>query len=411
VLKYVKLTFLVWLIHNDLLILPLQIDKQIHSLKKQRILSVDIFRGLTIAFMILVNNPGTWSRIYPPLEHAAWHGITPTDLIFPFFLFIVGTSIVLAYNKKRSYVNHHLYKKIIIRSLKIILIGLFLAGFTYHFPFFKNLSELRLPGVLQRIGIVFLITASFFVAVKNWKWYLLVLVLLLGGYWYAMTHVSIDGKPPQLTKSENLASVIDRKVLGEKHMWKHYEENGYVQGDYDPEGLFSTLPAIGTTILGIFLGLILIDRRFSPYAKVILFVFIGLLLFILGLLWNESFPLNKRLWTSSYVLYTGGLAFLVFALVYLIVDIFNKQKWADVFKYLGMNAIAIFTLSGFIEKSFYLLHFPGSKRRIHSWLYHNLFVNPLGNSELTSMLYAISIVLFYIFVAWWLYRKKIFIKV
>ena len=380
-------------------------------MNNQRILSVDIFRGLTIAFMILVNTPGTWSHIFPPLEHAAWHGITPTDLIFPFFLFIVGTSIVLAYKNKRFSSDWKIYRKIIFRSMKIILIGLILAGFTYHFPFFKDLSHLRLPGVLQRIGLVFLITASLFVAVKDWKWYLLILVLLLGGYWYSMTQITIDGKPAQLTKSENVASVIDRKILGKNHMWKHHEKEGYVQGDYDPEGLFSTLPAIGTTILGIFLGLILVNRLFSPYAKVISFIFIGLLLLLLGLLWSYYFPLNKRLWTSSYVLYTGGLAFMAFGLVYLIVDVLNYKKWATVFKYLGMNAIAVFTLSVFIAKSFYLLKIPGTKTSIHSWLYHNLFVNPLGNSEFTSMLYALSVVVFYIFVAWWLYRKKIFIKV
>ena len=380
-------------------------------MNKQRILSVDIFRGLTIAFMILVNTPGTWSHVYPPLEHAAWHGITPTDLIFPFFLFIVGTSIVLAYNNKRNYVEHNLYRKIIIRSLKIIIIGLLLAGFTYKFPFFKDISHLRLPGVLQRIGIVFLITATFFVSVKNWRWYLIALIILLSGYWYVMTQTTIDGKPAVLTKSENVASIIDRKILGKNHMWKHYEKEGYVQGDYDPEGLFSTLPAIGTSILGIFLGLILINRILSPYAKVISFVVIGLLLFLLGLWWSHYFPLNKRLWTSSYVLYTGGLAFIIFGLIYFIVDVMRYYKWADVFKFLGMNAIAVFTLSVFITKSFYLLHIPGSKTTIHGWLYHHLFVNPLGNNEFSSMLYALSVVIFYVLIAWWLYRKKIFIKV
>ncbi len=386
-------------------------NNNLTQMNKQRILSVDIFRGLTIAFMILVNTPGTWSHVYPPLEHAEWHGITPTDLIFPFFLFIVGTSIVLAYHNKRKHVDHRLYGKILKRSIKIILIGLFLAAFTYHFPFFKSFSTLRLPGVLQRIGIVFLISASFFVAVKDWRWYVVVTALLLGGYWYSMTQINIDGQPPQLTKTHNLASVIDRKILTEKHMWRHYEKDGYVQGDYDPEGLFSTLPSIATTFLGIFLGLILIDRRMSPYAKTILFVGIGIVLFLLGLWWSQYFPLNKRLWTSSYVLYTAGLAYIIFALVYFIVDVLNVKKWSHIFKYLGMNAIAVFTLSVFITKSFYLLHVPGTKTTIHGWLYQRLFADHLGNTEFSSMLYALSVVVFYIFVAWWLYRKKIFIKV
>ncbi len=377
----------------------------------KRIISIDIFRGVTIAFMILVNTPGTWRHIFRPLEHAAWHGLTATDLVFPFFLFIVGTSIVFAYGNKRQYVHHNLYRKIIIRSLKIIFIGLFLAALTFHFPFFKDLSHLRLPGVLQRIGLVFLISALFFVRIKNWKWYLIMLIVILGGYWYTMTQIKINGEVPKLTKQHNLASVIDRKVFGKNHMWKHYEVDGYVQGDYDPEGLFSTLPAIGTTLLGIFLGLLLINRRISPYAKLILFIVIGLFLWLIGWWWSHSFPLNKRLWTSSYVLYTGGLAFLFFAAIYFIVDILNYNKWGNIFKYLGMNAIAIFTLSVFITKAFYMLHIPGTHTPIHAWLYQHFYTVWLGDNALASLIYALSVVIFYIFVAWWMFKQKIFIKV
>ncbi len=379
-------------------------------MKSNRITSVDIFRGMTIAFMILVNTPGTWSHIYWPLDHAKWNGITPTDWIFPFFLFIVGTSIVLAYHKKKT--DAKVYKKIITRSFKIILIGLLLAGFNYHFPFFKNISHLRFPGVLQRIGVVFFVTALLFAKIKNWKFYLIILPVILLGYWYAMTQININGEKPKLTKTNNLASVIDRAVFGKNHMWKHYEETGYVQGDYDPEGLFSTLPAIATSILGIFLGLILVNTRISPHTKTIMFLAIGLILFLLGLFWSHYFPLNKRLWTSSYVLYTGGLAFFFYGIIYFIADILNYKKWSSIFIYLGSNAILIFTLSVFIAKSFYLLKIPGTKHTIHGWLYHNLYVVPLGSSnELSSFLYALSVVVFYIFVAWWFYRKKIFIKV
>ncbi len=380
-------------------------------MSSKRIISVDIFRGMTVAFMILVNTPGTWAHIYQPLDHAKWHGITPTDWIFPFFLFIVGTSIVLAYHYKRDNIEPKVYKKIIVRSIKIILLGLLLAGFTYHFPFFKNFSKLRLPGVLQRIGLVFLFTALIFIKIKKQKWYLIILLTILIGYWYGMTQIPINGEKPKLTKTHNLASVIDRAVLGTDHMWKHYEENGPVQGDYDPEGLFSTLPAIATAILGIFLGLILISNKISPYKKTIIFIALGLFLFLLGLFWSRSFPLNKRLWTSSYVLYTGGLAFFFFGLIYLLVDVLNYKNWGKIFIFLGSNAVLIFTLSVFIAKSFYLLKMPGTKYTIHGWIFHHLYVIPLGNNELSSFLYALSVVIFYIFVAWWFYNKKIFIKI
>ncbi len=377
----------------------------------KRVVSVDIFRGMTIAFMILVNTPGTWSHIYEPLDHAKWHGITPTDWIFPFFLFIVGTSIVLAYNNKRKHITSATYRKIFTRSIKIILIGLVLAGFTYHFPFFKDISKLRLPGVLQRIGLVFFFTALLFVKIKKWKYYIVILLAILLGYWYVMTQVQIDGKAPELTKTHNFASVVDRAVFGKNHMWKHYEESGYVQGDYDPEGLLSSLPAIATSILGIFLGLILVNNRVPQSSKTIIFLAIGLILFLLGLFWSNYFPLNKRLWTSSYVLYTGGLAFMFFGLIYFIADILNYQRWGKIFIFLGTNAILIFTLSVFITKSFYLLKIPGTKQTIHSWIYQNLYVSQLGNTEFSSFLYALSVVVFYILVGWWFYRKKIFIKV
>ncbi len=380
-------------------------------MSSKRYISVDIFRGLTVAFMILVNTPGTWSHIYPPLEHAPWHGITPTDWIFPFFLFIVGTSIVLAYHSKIHSPNFKPYKKIIVRSLKIFFLGIFLAGFTFHFPFFKDPSQLRIPGVLQRIAIVFLITALLYIKIKNWKALLLIAITLLIGYWYAMTQIPIDGQKPKLTKTHNLASVIDRKVLGKNHMWRHYEKEGYVQGDYDPEGIFSTLPAIATTILGIFMGLILVNPKISPTSKTILFLAIGLFLYLLGLFWSHYFPLNKRLWTSSYVLYTGGLAYILFALIFFLVEIIHFKKWGNIFKYLGMNAITIFTLSVFITISFYRLKIPGTGKTIHGWLYHSIYANYLGNNEMASFLYALSVVLFYSLVAWWLYKKKIFIKI
>ena len=212
---------------------------------RDRVLSVDILRGLTIVLMIMVNTPGTWAHIYPPLEHAEWSGYTPTDLVFPFFLFIVGISIVYAYQGKP--VDASTYKKIVVRSLKLIGLGLFLGAFTLHFPFVKDFVDIRFPGVLQRIGVVFFFAAILFINF-NWKVLIGICTTILVGYWLWMGFVPIHGIAPTFDRApNNWANYIDLHVLG-THMWKD---------DYDPEGILSTLPAIATSLCGIFIGLIL----------------------------------------------------------------------------------------------------------------------------------------------------------
>ena len=366
----------------------------------KRILSVDIFRGLTIVAMILVNNPGTWGAIYPPLKHAEWHGLTPTDLIFPFFLFIVGMSITFAYSKKKEYgIGLDVYKKIIARTLKLIFLGLFLAAFTLQFPFIKDLSELRLPGVLQRIGIVFFIASILFLHF-NWKVLLGIFSAILIGYWLLMTQIPINGELPLLTKESNLASVVDLKVLTVNHMWKKL---------YDPEGLLSTIPAVATTILGIFLGLILLNKNKEKWQKLVQFIIIGIVALIVGYIWGIYFPLNKALWTSSYVLVTGGWASLVFALIYFVADILNHETWGKPAIIFGSNAITVFFMSGVIARLFGMIKLSNGKS-IHANLYE-IVTSIVSIPKLSSLIYAVFVILFYYLVALFLYRKKIFIKV
>ncbi len=392
----------------------------------KRIVSVDVFRGLTIALMILVNNPGSWSHIYPPFEHAEWFGVTPTDWVFPFFLFIVGTSIVLAYHRRDTR-NIKTYKRIVSRTLKLLLLGWLLSGFKIHYPFFKSLSELRLVGVLVRIGIVFFFGALIYLLLKyiEKKWGRIfsiatligLIILTTVGYWYVMIgKYQLQGIPTEtlietrLNKNDNLVSQIDRKILGIKHMWRHYEpdEGKVVQGNYDPEGLLSTIPSLATALLGMLLGMILIYVH-SPRRRLFWMIVLGVILMGIGFAWEPYFPFSKKLWTSSYVFYMGGLAFLLFSLVYFLSEYFPWKGWMLPFVAFGMNAIAVYVLNGLIAKSFYQIKIGGTS--LHNWLYTHTWGAWIHPPELSSLMYALSVVTFYGLIAWYLYKKRIFIKV
>jgi len=360
---------------------------------KNRILSVDIFRGMTIVLMILVNTPGTWSNVYAPLLHAKWHGYTPTDLVFPFFLFIVGTSIVFAYQNKKT--SSRTYRKITIRSLKLIGLGLFLGAFTLNFPFFKDFSEIRFPGVLQRIGVVFFFASILFLNF-DWKKLIGVSALFLMGYWLLMTLVPVNGIESTLDRApNNFANWLDVKVFG-THNYKP---------DYDPEGLLSTIPSIVSSLLGIFTGLILTSKQKKK--ATILFGLGGALLLV-GHLWDFVFPINKALWTSSFVLVTAGWANIILALIYYITDV-KGIKFGSIFKYAGANAIVLYFLSSFISKLMGLIKV--GETSLHGWLFQNVYVQDFISLEMSSLLYGLSVVAFYCLLAYVLYKRKIFVKV
>ena len=366
-----------------------------------RLISLDVFRGLTIAGMVLVNNPGTWSSIYWPLEHAEWNGWTPTDLVFPFFLFIVGVSITLAFERRveEGSVKRDLYLKVLRRTLIIFGLGLFLNGF----PFF-HLSNIRIPGVLQRIAVCYLIASLVFLTTKI-RTQLIIAVGLLIVYWILMTRIAAPGfAAGDLSKEGSLASYIDRVVFG-PHIWKQ----GKV---YDPEGILSTIPAIATTMFGALTGHWLRSER-PPYEKVAGLFVAGAVGVILGWAWNPFFPINKALWTSSYVLFTAGLALQLLALCYWLVDIKRYRQWAWPFVVFGVNAIALFVGTGLMAKSMGLLKLPdsdGTKISSQEWIFQNLFLS-WASPVNASLAYAISFIVLWLFLMWLLYRKRIFIKV
>lgn len=433
----------------------------------QRFYALDIFRGITIAGMILVNNPGSWSHIYPPLRHASWHGATPTDWIFPFFLFIVGVAIPLAIGKRqeRGDARSAILLKIVSRSLIIFGLGLLLAAFphfgmegapgyiyvlhyillgafmilifmrgAFHPRFdgfwgnnlikrrlgilvlllavvmsiigvqYYDLSHLRIPGVLQRIAVVYAICSVLFLYVP-WRTQLVLGILILLGYWAMQTLIPVpDGFPPNLEPNTSLAAWLDRLLLG-NHLWSQAHISG------DPEGILSTLPAIVTGMSGMLTGLWL-KTDTGPYKKLSGMLGIGAVLLALGYAWHEVFPINKPLWTSSYVLYTSGLALLFLGLIYWLTDILRYQRWARPFEWYGKNALFVFIFSGLYGRLLYTITFEGAEgtTTLKGLIYNNFFT-PYLSPVNASLAYALVHVGMILVLAWILYKRKIFIKV
>lgn len=361
--------------------------------ENERLISLDAFRGFTIAAMIMVNNPGSWSHIYAPLEHAPWNGITPTDLIFPFFIFIVGVSIALAYTKRleAGLPKKQMFSKIIWRSVKIFAVGIFLN----LYPKF-NFADLRVAGVLQRIALVFLVCAILFLTTK-WKKQAIIAGVLLVAYWAAMVFIPTPGcGQPMLEPGVNLAAWVDSYLLPGR-MW---------QKTWDPEGLLSTLPAIASGITGMLAGTLLLSKK-TPEQKIIWLFTAGFIAATAGVVWNWNFPLNKNLWTSSFVLATSGLAAMTLAASLFLVDQQGYKKYAQPWVIFGSNAISIYVLSGLIGYFFRGIPVAGVSIKEH---FMNYFMAGGIEPELVSLAWALFYVGLLFIPAWILYRKKIFIK-
>lgn len=365
------------------------------SSKPKRLISLDALRGFTIAAMVIVNDPGSWSHVYPPLEHAVWNGCTLTDLIFPFFLFIVGISIALAYTRRMEarVPRKNIYRKIVTRTLSIYLLGLFL----WLWPTF-DFHAIRWVGVLQRISVVFFVCALIFLN-TNWKQQIGIGVVILLLYWIVVAYIPVPGlgRPDLSVPEKNWANYLDTLVLPGV-MW---------QKTWDPEGILSTFPAIVTGIIGMLIGKLYLTVKEENRRLVLLF-FIGFCLFLAGGIWNWFFPLNKNLWTSSFVLYTAGLGTMGLAACILIVDVWGYTRWTFLGRVYGANAIASYVLAEMLTVLFYGLKFGGvslNERVMNS-------LDPLGlDPRFISMLYAVAYMLIIFVPALILYRRKIFIRV
>jgi predicted acyltransferase len=364
-----------------------------------RMLSLDAFRGITIAGMILVNNPGSWEAIYSPLEHAAWHGWTPTDLVFPFFLFIVGVSITLALGRRAESggSKRDLYVKIAKRTLIIFAIGLALTAFPYN-----DAAGFRIPGVLQRIAVCYFFASVIFLNTR-WRAQAAIAVALLVVYWAALKLIPVPGfGAGNLEMAGNLAAYVDRTILG-KHTWKPL---------YDPEGILSTVPAIATALAGVLTGHLLRTRR-EPVEKVAAMFVAGVACVVAGWAWNFCFPVNKALWTSSYVLLTAGFALQMLALCYWLIDIKGYRAWAKPFLIFGSNALAVYFLSEAFVRAVDAFGFKtadGRETNLLALIYEKLFA-PWASPLNASLMFAVCTVLFWLGVLAILYRRRIFIRV
>ncbi|MGW8314764.1 MAG: acyltransferase family protein [Bacteroidales bacterium] len=361
----------------------------------KRLVSLDALRGFTIAAMVIVNDPGSWSHVYAPLEHAAWNGCTLTDLIFPFFLFIVGISITLAYTKRleANVPKQKIYRKIITRTLSIYLLGLFL----WLWPQF-DFNAIRWTGVLQRISVVFLACALIFLN-TNWKQQIRIGATILILYWIIVAYVPVPGigKPDLSLPEKNWANYLDTLLLPGV-MW---------QKTWDPEGILSTFPAIVTGIIGMLIGKLYLSIR-DEHKRLVWLFFIGFCLFLAGGIWNWLFPINKNLWTSSYVLYTAGLGTLGLASCILIVDVWGYTRWTFLGRVYGANAITSYVLAGMLTVVFYGMRLSGSS--LNEWFMSGLTTIGLA-PKFVSMMYAFIYMLIIFVPALILYRRKIFIRV
>ncbi len=371
--------------------------------KQDRLISLDAFRGATIALMILVNTPGTWGHVYAPLRHAQWHGCTLTDLVFPFFLFIIGVSMRFSFEKYEFCKWGPLFKKVVWRTITIFTIGLLLNAF----PFVRqdwDWSHFRIMGVLQRIALAY-IMASFIVVRADIIGIVKISLGLLFGYWILlMGYGWYSGLDPYALKS-NLILIVDAYIFGENHLY------GGTGISFDPEGLLSTIPSIVTVLIGFLVGTMIKtaeDHKDNTQRMAVL----GALLIIFGWGWGFVFPINKQLWTSSYVLYTSGIATVVLAGLIWLVDVKGLKTWTKPFVIFGANAIFLYAASGIWVKILLKISFELDGKMIsgYGYLYQTVF-QPFAGDLNGSFLFA----LFHVFMFWlilaWMYRKKLFIKI
>ncbi|MFD2523536.1 acyltransferase family protein [Emticicia soli] len=419
---------------------------------KQRLTSLDVFRGMTIMLMTIVNNPGDWGNLYSPLEHAEWHGCTPTDLVFPFFLFVVGISAVLSMPIKRF--DASTFERIITRTLRIFLLGLFLNFFSkIHIgsldgvplmlirlvftvlitmallgdydkrkQFFiaiglfvlmlamafglDNFKNVRIPGVLQRIAVVYLIISILY-ATTNTTTQIVIGLVCLFGYWALMTLVPVPGfGEANVEKGTNLAAWLDNYLLP-GHLWA-------TSKIWDPEGLLSTFPAIATGIAGLLTGTFLTNKT-DKNKKPVYLIGAGVAGVALGFIWGLVFPINKALWTSTFVLYTAGWALLLLGILYFLIDVIRFDFWTKPFVIFGVNPMVVFFFSGIIPRVLNMIQIPvgdaAGSMGLTEWLYQYGIVPFFSEPKNASLAGALVYLLIWFVILLYFYRRKLIFKV
>ncbi|MGE5316338.1 MAG: acyltransferase family protein [Acidobacteriota bacterium] len=384
---------------------------------KERLVSLDAFRGFTIAGMMLVNNPGSWSTIYPQLEHASWNGWTFTDFIFPFFLWIVGVAMTMSFASRieRGDTKGKLMLQAAKRGAMIFAIGLLLTMFPFGLlpGTHLNFATLRIPGVLQRIGITYVLASAIYLNASSARAIVAWIVGILGAYWIMLTMVPVpEFGAGNLTPMGSIARWIDSMVIGTNHTWRGAPAPGF-----DPEGVISTLGAIGTALFGVLVGLYLKVKDVSKEEKTSWMFVAGSVLLLLGAIFDMWVPINKNLWTPSYVVFMAGFATCIFGMFYFLIDAKGYKKWATPLVIYGMNAIFVFALSGVLGRLQGLLKFNVQlSDGTYDWvtiqrlLMDNVFkpnLSPLN----ASLAWAILWDLMLFFFAWLMWRKKWFLKV
>jgi len=387
-------------------------DTSVHAVatKPARLMSLDAFRGATIIGMILVNNPGSWASIYAPLAHAPWHGCTQTDWIFPFFLFIVGVAIPFS-QAKRHAATKSLVPGIVRRAAILFGLGICLGLIPYSGTSgIFNLAGMRFPGVLQRIAVCYAVVALLSLKL-NWRAMAIAGLAMMSVYFFAMRFISAPGYAAgDFSKEGNLAHYIDQTVLG-KHGYTAYN---------DPEGILSTLPAIATVICGWLVGVWLRRPDKSQAEKIAAVFSLGVLGVVVGSILDFALmPINKQIWTPSYVIYTAGLACLALGICYWIIDICGYKKWAAPLIACGMNAITIFVLAGVVGRLMLIKAIPAVDvktgepihKAIKPWLYDTIFKPAFDSPLNTSLAWALVFVAVFVVIAMGMHRAKVYLKV
>ena len=370
---------------------------------RQRYLALDVLRGLTIALMILVNTPGSWSTIYAPFKHAAWHGFTITDLVFPTFLFVVGNAMSFSMRKFREKGDAVFLKKVFKRTILIFLIGLFLSAFPFFYRsggelVLKDFTSMRIMGVLQRIALCYFF-ASLIVKYFRFKGSIIAGLVILFGYWGIMYWFGDPSAPYSL--EGNAALKFDLLFISPENLYKGFGI------PFDPEGLLSTLPAIVNVIAGYVAG-VFIQRLGNNLTTVWKLIVAGIIFVVLGQAWDLVFPINKPIWTSSYVLLTIGWDLIIIGALIWIIEVASIKKWTYFFEVFGKNPLFIFVMSGVFVMLMNIILIGDSTMK--GWIYQNFYLSWLTDYN-ASLLFAITYVLLLWLMGYWMDKKKIYIKV